>query len=149
MSSNPVLQTLNIIHTSFPRALTPHLHDLLNAAIHHLSVYYPTFNHYYLQQAAAIPHSSEDQTIELIHLVCPMLDFVSRIARSGRARDWFEGENFSNLINSVFSWVQMTHGDVSLRYFWCLIVQHLAEGSMAGRGMGGQRERVRRAGIGR
>nr|VWP00940.1 Protein kinase domain-containing protein [Ganoderma boninense] len=40
-----------------------------------------------------------------------MLDFVSRIARSGRARDWFDGENFSNLVNLVFSWAQMTQSD--------------------------------------
>ncbi|PIL31196.1 hypothetical protein GSI_05894 [Ganoderma sinense ZZ0214-1] len=106
-----VFKTLNIIHTSFPRALTPHLHDLLNASIHHLSVFYPTFNHYYLQGGAAVPHSSEDETIELIHLVCPMLDFVGRLARSGRARDWFEGENFANLVNLVFSWAQMTQSD--------------------------------------
>ena len=60
-----------------------------------------------------MPRSSEDETIELTHLVCPMLDFVASIARSGRAKDWFEGDNLSGLISAVFSWVQMTSDDVS------------------------------------
>ncbi|KAH9923163.1 armadillo-type protein [Epithele typhae] len=106
-----VFKSLDTIHTSFPRALTPYLKDLLDAALVHLSVLFPTFSRCYLQSGAAVPASSEDETIELTHLVCPMLDFVNRAARSGRATDWFEGDNLSNLVGGVFSWVQMTKDD--------------------------------------
>ena len=106
------IQSLDTIQTSFPRALTPHLKELLSASLTHLSLLYPTFAHYYLRSGAAVPRSSEDETIELTHLVCPMLDFVSNVARSGRAKDWFEGDNLSGLIGAIFSWVQMTSDDV-------------------------------------
>ena len=48
-----------------------------------------------------------------------MLDFVGRVARSSKARDWFEGENFSNLVNLVFNWAQMTQSDVGLSVLSC------------------------------
>lgn len=107
-----VFKTLDTIQTSFPRALAPHLKDLLSATLLHLSALFPTFTHYYLQGAASVPRSSEDETIELTHLVCPMLDFIANVARSGRAKDWFEGDNLAGLISAVFSWVQMTSEDV-------------------------------------
>ena len=103
---------LETIQTSFPRSLTPHLKELLSAALNHLSVLYPTFAHFYLQSNATVPRSSEDETIELTHLVCPMLDFIASVARSGKAKDWFEGDNLAGLISAVFSWVQMSQDDV-------------------------------------
>ncbi|KAI0354778.1 ARM repeat-containing protein [Trametes cingulata] len=106
-----VFKTLDTIQTSFPRALTPHLKDFLSASLNHLSALFPTFTHYYLQSAAPVPRSSEDETIELTHLVCPMLDFIANVARSGKAKDWFEGANLAGLIGGVFSWVQMTSDD--------------------------------------
>ncbi|KAI0325407.1 ARM repeat-containing protein [Cubamyces sp. BRFM 1775] len=106
-----IFKTLDTIQTSFPRALTPHLKDLLSAALNHLSALYPTFVHYYLQSTTTVPHSSEDESIELTHLVCPMLDFMANVARSGKAKDWFEGPNLAGLISGVFSWVQMTSED--------------------------------------
>ncbi|RDX47886.1 ARM repeat-containing protein [Lentinus brumalis] len=106
-----VFKTLDTIQTSFPRALTPYLKDLLSAALVHLSALYPTFASCYLQGVASVPRSSEDETIELTHLVCPMLDFFASVARSGRAKDWFEGNNLTGLISAVFSWVQMTSDD--------------------------------------
>ena len=109
-----LIQTLDTIQTSFPRSLPAHLQNLLNAALLHLSTLYPTFHRYYLQQAAAVPRSSEDETIELIHLICPMLDFVANVARSGRAKEWFEGDHLSSLITLVFTWTQMTHDDASV-----------------------------------
>ncbi|EJF67437.1 ARM repeat-containing protein [Dichomitus squalens LYAD-421 SS1] len=108
-----VFKTLDTIQTSFPRALAPHLQDLLSAALLHLSVLYPTFHHYYLQQAAAVPRSSEDETIELIHLICPMLDFVASVARSGRAKDWFEGDNLSNLVTLEEEWANNANAFVA------------------------------------
>ncbi|OJT08019.1 Importin-9 [Trametes pubescens] len=106
-----VFKTLDTMQTSFPRALTPYLKDLLSASLNHLSALFPTFTHYYLQSAASVPHSSEDETIELTQLVCPMLDFVANVARSGKAKDWFTGESLTGLISGVFSWVQMTSDD--------------------------------------
>ncbi|KAI8980578.1 ARM repeat-containing protein [Trametes punicea] len=106
-----VFKTLETIQTSFPRALTPHVKDFLRAALEHLSALYPTFSHYYLHSAASVPPSSEDETIELTHLVCPVLDFVANVARSGKAKDWFEGANLAGLISGVFNWVQMTSED--------------------------------------
>ncbi|KAI0721417.1 ARM repeat-containing protein [Cerioporus squamosus] len=106
-----IFKTLDTIQTSFPRTLTPYLKDVLSAALVHLSALYPTFTTYYLQGSASVPRSSEDETIELTHLVCPMLDFFANVARSGRAKDWFEGNNLTGLIGAVFSWVQMTSDD--------------------------------------
>ncbi|KAI0778993.1 ARM repeat-containing protein [Trametes elegans] len=106
-----VFKTLDIVQTSFPRALTPHLKDFLAAALTHLSTLFPTFTHYYLQSAVSPPRSSEDESIELTHLVCPMLDFVANVARSGKAKAWYEGANLTSLIGAVFSWVQMTSED--------------------------------------
>lgn len=106
-------QTLETIQTSFPRALLPHLRQLLSASLVHLSVLYPVFAQYYLHGTASVPRSSEDATIELIHLVCPVVDFVASIARSGKAQDWYEGDNLTNLIGAVLPWVQMTSDDVS------------------------------------
>ncbi len=90
----------------------PPLQDLLSSAVVHLSALFPTFTHYCLQAVVSVPRLSEDGIIELTHLVCPMLDFVANIARSGKAKDWFEVENFASLISTVFSWVQMTSKDV-------------------------------------
>ena len=105
------IQVLDTIQTSFPRALTPHLKELLSSALSYLSLLFPTFTHYYLKSGASVPRSSEDETIELTHLVCPMLDFVASVARSGKAKDWFQGDNLSGLIGAVFGWVQMSNDD--------------------------------------
>ena len=40
--------------------------------------------------------------------------FVANVARSGRAKEWFEGDHLSSLITLVFTWTQMTHDDVSV-----------------------------------
>ncbi|KAI0756104.1 ARM repeat-containing protein [Daedaleopsis nitida] len=106
-----IYKTLETIQTSFPRALLAHLRDLLSASLVHLSVLFPALTQYYLQGTASVPRSSEDATIELTHLVCPVLDFVASIARSGKAKDWYEGDNLANLIGAVVSWVQMTSDD--------------------------------------
>ncbi|KAI0829067.1 ARM repeat-containing protein [Trametes gibbosa] len=106
-----VFKTLDTIQTSFPRALTSHLKDLLSAALVHLSALFPAFSNYYLQASLSVPRSSEDETIELTQLVCPMLDFIANVVRSGKAKDWFEGPNLAGLVENVFSWVQMTKDD--------------------------------------
>ncbi|KAF8899297.1 armadillo-type protein [Infundibulicybe gibba] len=106
-----IFKTLDTVHTSFPRALTPYLRDFLTSSLNHLQALYPTFNHYYLSSIDSIPRSSEDESIELPQLICPITDFVAAVTRGGKAKDWFETENLTNLILAVFNFVQMTNED--------------------------------------
>ncbi|EEB93720.1 hypothetical protein MPER_07587 [Moniliophthora perniciosa FA553] len=39
------------------------------------------------------------------------MDFVSAIARGGRARDWFNGDKSAALVSAVFNYIQMTEED--------------------------------------
>ena len=59
----------------------------------------------------------------------------------GKAKDWFEGPNLAGLISGVFSWVQMTSEDVSTS----LLQRRGIDEPATGRGMGEQRQRIRRA----
>lgn len=106
------LQTLDTIHTSFPRALTPYLKDLLTASLNHLQALYPTFARFYLSSSESVPRSSEDESIELPQLICPIIDFVAAVTRGGKAKEWFDGGNLAALISAVFNFVQMTDEDV-------------------------------------
>ena len=108
-------QTLDVIHTSFPRPLTPYLKDFLTASLNHFQALYPTFAQFYLSSSEPAPHSSEDEPVELPQLLCPILDFVTAVSRGGKAREWFVGGNLTALISSVFNFVQMTDEDVSRR----------------------------------
>jgi len=109
-----IIQTLDTIHTSFPRTLTPYLNDFLTSSLNHLHALFPTFSHYYLLNAESAPSSSENDSIDLTQLICPILDFVSAVSRGGKARDWFDPGNLNNLIASVFGYTQMTEEDVSI-----------------------------------
>ena len=106
-------QTLDIIHTSFPRALTSYLPDLLSSSLHHLQTLYPTFVHYYISSSDSVPHTSEDEIIELPQLIVPIIDFVSNVARGGKARGWFDAQRFPALVSAIFRFTQMTEEDVS------------------------------------
>ncbi|OBZ68625.1 Importin-9 [Grifola frondosa] len=106
-----IFKTLDTINTSFHRALTPHLRDFLTASLNHLHALFPTFAQYYLMAASPVPPSSEDDSIELTQLVCPIIDFVSSIARTGRAKEWFTSDNLHSLTGAVFNWVQMSQED--------------------------------------
>lgn len=106
-------QTLDTVHTSFPRALAPYLQDILTSSLHHLNVLFPTFYACYVISTASVPASSEDETIELTQLICPIFDFVSNSARGGKATDWFDQSNLSAVVGSIFNWAQMTSDDVS------------------------------------
>jgi hypothetical protein len=105
-------QTLDTIHTSFPRALTPYLKDYLTSSLVHLGALLPTFSHYYLSSTNTAPSSSEDDNIDLPQLVCPIIDFMGAVARGGKAREWFKGAN--ELIAVVFAYMQMTSDDASI-----------------------------------
>lgn len=106
-----LLQTLDTIHTSFPRTLTPYLNDFLAASIHHLHSLYPSFVRYYLSSTESAPSSSEDESIELPQLICPITDFVAAVTRGGKAKEWFDGGHLSSLVLTVFNYVQMTDED--------------------------------------
>ncbi|KAH9486456.1 Importin-9 [Psilocybe cubensis] len=107
-----VFKTLDTLHTSFPRALVPHLSDFLNASLNNLRSLYPTFSTYYLAAAESVPNSSEDEPIELPQLLCPIIDFLAAVIRGGKGKDWIVDENVAAVVSSVFAFVQMTDDDV-------------------------------------
>ena len=106
-------QTLDVLHTSFPRALASFLPDFFAASLNHLHVLYPTFSHYYLSATEAVPSTSEDESIELPQLLCPIIDFLSAVTRGAKGREWLGEENILSLVAYMFNYVQMTDDDVS------------------------------------
>ncbi|TRM70438.1 armadillo-type protein [Schizophyllum amplum] len=106
-----IFKTLDIIHTSFPRAMVTFLPDILNSALNHLQTVFPAFQQYYLSATESPPPSSEDETIHLPQLICPILDFLSSVIRGGKAKAWFEGDNLTAVISAVFNYAQMTDED--------------------------------------
>ncbi|KAJ7597774.1 ARM repeat-containing protein [Mycena floridula] len=106
-----VFKALDTINTSFPRVLAPYLGDLLRLSLTNLNSVYPTFERYYLASSDPVPPSTEDEPIELTHLISAILDFLAAVARGGKAKDWFTSESLVPLISSVFSFTQMTDND--------------------------------------
>ncbi|KAF8215831.1 ARM repeat-containing protein [Mycena galopus ATCC 62051] len=106
-----VFKTLDVIHTSFPRALTPYLSAYLSMSLSHLHSLYGPFSQYYLSGAESAPRSSENESIELPQLICPIFDFTAAVTRGGKSKGWFENGNLSALIASVFNFLQMTNED--------------------------------------
>ncbi|KAF8079173.1 armadillo-type protein [Lyophyllum atratum] len=98
-----IFKTLDTIHTSFPRALTPYLQDFLSDSLVHLQALYPTFSQYYLSSSEPAPRSSEDEAIELPQLICPILDFAAAATRGGKAKEWFTNANLNALIAAIFN----------------------------------------------
>ncbi|KAF8963883.1 armadillo-type protein [Flammula alnicola] len=107
-----VFKTLDTLHTSFPRALVQYFPDLLAASLNHLRVLYPTFCTYCLAATESAPNTSEDESIELPQLLCPILDFLAAVIRGGKFREWLVDENIMAIVSSVFAFVQMTDEDV-------------------------------------
>lgn len=97
--------------------MTPYLKDFLTASLNHFQALYPTFAQFYLSASEPAPRSSEDESIELPQLLCPILDFITAVTRGGKAREWIVEENLDTLILVVFNFVQMTDEDVSLLLF--------------------------------
>ncbi|KAJ7269388.1 ARM repeat-containing protein [Mycena haematopus] len=106
-----VFKTLDVIHTSFPRALTPYLSDYLSMSLSHLHSLYGPFSQYYLSSTESAPRSSENESIELPQLICPIFDFTAAVTRGGKSKGWFESQNLSALVASVFNFLQMTNED--------------------------------------
>ncbi|EMD32596.1 hypothetical protein CERSUDRAFT_161550 [Gelatoporia subvermispora B] len=92
-----IYKTLDVIQSSFPKNLAPYLNDFLAASLNHLNALLPAFVHYYILSEDSAPGSSEDEPIDLAQLACPILDFVSRVGRSGRGKEWFQQDNLSTL----------------------------------------------------
>jgi hypothetical protein len=93
--------------------LTPYLKDFLTASVNHLQALYPTFTQFHLSSSEPAPSSSEEESVELPQLLCPIFEFVTAVARGGKAKEWFAEKNLSILISSTFNFVQMTDEDVS------------------------------------
>ncbi|KAH7915756.1 armadillo-type protein [Hygrophoropsis aurantiaca] len=106
-----IFKTLDVLHTSFPKALTNYLSDYMTASLRHLQVILPTYNHYYVVASGATPGSSEDENVELPQLICPIFDFVSNVARGGKAKAWLIAANTNALLESIFEYAQMTAED--------------------------------------
>lgn len=107
-----IFRALDNLHTTFPRNLAPFLKDYLNLSIQHLHSLHAAFIQYYIAASDSVPTTSEDETIDLPRLICPILDFVANVIRGGKARDWFVSDNTSTLVSAVFEYVQMTDEDV-------------------------------------
>ncbi|KAK7063933.1 ARM repeat-containing protein [Favolaschia claudopus] len=106
-----IFKALDVIHTSFPRALTPYLNTYLSISLSHLQSLYSPFSQYYLSTNESAPRSSENEAIELPQLVCPIFDFVAAVTRGGKSKGWFENQNLLSLIVSTFNFLQMTTDD--------------------------------------
>src|ERR1700730_7627988 len=99
---------------SFSRSMVPFLPSLLSASLAHLQLLYPTFISYHIS-ASASPPAAEEETIDLSQFICPMLTFVSTVARGGKAKEWFL-TNAEALITNLILWAQMSEEDVRQPY---------------------------------
>ena len=82
----------------------------------HLQSIYAAYEIYYITAAESVPGSTEDEVVELPHLICPLFDLVSNIVRGGRAKQWLDpanqSHNLTNLVGVIFRFAQMTAEDV-------------------------------------
>jgi hypothetical protein len=105
-------QTLDTIHTSFPRTIAPYLPGYVTASLRHLHALYPTYVQYYLADSTAVPNSSEGEPIELYKLAAPLVDFVTGATRQSRARVSFDEGTLAQLVDALVQWAQMTKENV-------------------------------------
>lgn len=105
-----------MINTTFPRGLKPYVESFLDSSLTHLKSIFPAYEIYDINAAESVPTSTEDEAIELPHLICPLFDLVSNIVRGGRAKQWldpkYQSQNLTNLVGVVFQFAQMTAEDV-------------------------------------
>ncbi|EIW87234.1 ARM repeat-containing protein [Coniophora puteana RWD-64-598 SS2] len=106
-----IFKTLDNICTSFPKALTAYLQDYLNASLLILQSLYPTYEHYYITASATPPTSSEEENVELSHLLVSIFDFLSKVVMSNKAKAWLQSGNVQTLVASIFQYAQMTAED--------------------------------------
>ncbi|CAK5264338.1 unnamed protein product, partial [Mycena citricolor] len=106
-----VFKTLDTIHTSFQKALTPHLDDFLSLSLNHLRSLFGTFSQYYLTGNDSAPRSSDNEAVGLPQLICPIFDFAGAVSRGSRAKAWFASQNLEAFVGAVFNYLQMTCED--------------------------------------
>jgi hypothetical protein len=88
--------------------LKPYLLEFLSASLVHLQAYYPAYVQYYLAADDAVPKTSEDESIELPAVAAPIMDWLTTIARGGKAKEWFTPDCVSALVETVFAWAQIS-----------------------------------------
>ncbi|KAF9235123.1 ARM repeat-containing protein [Melanogaster broomeanus] len=110
-----VFKALDVINTAFPRGLKAYLEPFLDASLSLLQGIFPTYDRCYVSAADSAPRSSEDEAIELSHLICPTFDFLSNVVRGGKARQWFDTQSnphkLTQLVGAIFQYAQMTVED--------------------------------------
>lgn len=89
----------------------------------HLRNLLPFFAQYYLVANANPPKSLEDEPIDLTMLACPIFDFVFKVSRTSKAKNWLTLPNVEALVIAMFGWMQMTEDDVS--HFICSLTAFL------------------------
>lgn len=112
-----LLQTLDVLNTSFPKSLKPSAPTFLSSGVSHLRALIPLFSKFYISEdPPSIPAPSDDGQLDLMQLVCPIFDFISSAIRSSNGKVWTTTENLGNLVEAVTLWVQITREDVSIYY---------------------------------
>ena len=106
-------QTLDTIHTSFPRVVAPYLPAYIASSLRHLHALYATYMRYYLTDSVTVPNSSEGEPIELYKLITPLVDFLTGATRQSKARVSFDQSTLSKLVDALVQWSQMTKENVS------------------------------------
>ncbi|KAF8554336.1 ARM repeat-containing protein [Imleria badia] len=110
-----VFKALDVINTAFPRGLKPYVESFLDSSLVHLQSIFSAYETYYINATESVPGSTEDEAVELPHLICPLFDLVSNIVRGGRAKQWLDpknqNQNLTNLAGVVFRFAQMTTED--------------------------------------
>lgn len=113
LTTRTISKTLDSLHAPFPCALVAYYPNFSAASLNHLRVLYDilydTFSTYSLAATESVPTTSEDENIELPHLLCPVIDFIVAVVRGGKAHDWLA---VLDVFSSVLVLVQMTDDDV-------------------------------------
>jgi hypothetical protein len=92
--------------------MASYVRDYLDASLRHLQVLFQTYDHFYVSGSGSAPGSSEEETVEIPHLICPLFDFVSNVVRGGKAKDWLQAETLNDLVSAIFNYSQITADDV-------------------------------------
>ncbi|KAG9100077.1 hypothetical protein FS749_016346 [Ceratobasidium sp. UAMH 11750] len=112
-----IYRSLNTIHTSFPKSLSPYTPALLSHSLSHLQNLLPVFVDHYVRSGAASPPTSStddpDQQVSLTHLASSLIDYVGSAVRTSAGSSWFENTNgaLQNYLEMVAGWGQMTEED--------------------------------------
>jgi hypothetical protein len=108
-------QTLDTVHTCFPRVIAPYLAGYVTTSLRHLHALYPTYVQYYLADSTVVPNSSEGEPIELYKLAAPLVDFVTGATRQSiesKARVSFDEGTLTQLVDALVQWGHMTKENV-------------------------------------